>query len=201
MGLKDAVSPTAVRGTLGWVRRCSQMDRHRNPNRAMRNIGLAAIGALATTCAGLLASRSTISSINPIYFNNPESREPRPLPDRTELTDVTYAPNPSFPSIPGDQYYYDRSSPAPASYDAAPSLDTDIVSPPTEPDRLIGDRATDQEGTDEEAAEPNDGDTSATKNSPREEPGIPSQSESASNPAEAEDDTAVLLPPPHQLNY
>ena len=194
------VSPS-VRGTLGSVRRCSGMDRHRNPHRMMRNIGLAAIGALATTCAGLLASRSTISSINPIYFSNPESREPRPLPDHTEFTDVTYAPGPSFPSMPGDQYYYYRSSPAPAFYDAAPSLDTDVVPPPTESERLIGDRATDQEGTDEEATEPEDGDTSAAKNPTGEEPGISSPSESASNPAETEDNAAVLLPPPHQPSY
>lgn len=112
----------------------------------------------------------------------------------------TYAPSPSFPSLPGDQYHYYPSSPVPASYNATPSSDADVISPATDPDRLIRDQAADREVTVQDTIEPEDGSTLAAKDSAQEEPHIALPSESASDLAKAEDDPDALVPPMRQPN-
>ena len=108
----------------------------------MRTVGFAAIGVLATACAGLGASTYTIANINPIYFAGSDSRRAQPSHDDAQPNGLSYASSATFPSPPGGQYYYYRPPPVTASYDAVPPSESADVNPQPEPDR---DRAIDRE--------------------------------------------------------
>lgn len=130
------------------------MDRRRNQHRAVRNMVLTAIGVLVTASVGLGASSYTVSNINPIYFGSLESRRAQPLSNNM---DPAYSTPPSFPSMPGDQYYYYRPPPVTASYDAVPPAETTDVNLPAEPDRSSRNQTVDDEdgavpAADDEAA-------------------------------------------------
>ncbi|THD37993.1 MAG: hypothetical protein E7773_03195 [Sphingomonas sp.] len=123
------------------------MDRPRNPDRALRSLGLGAIGALVTACAGLGASNYTVSNINPIYFSGVESHSPQPFPESGDA-DATLAATTAFPGMPGDQYYYYRPPPVTASYDARASYQTADYDLSAEPARTSRDQPFDNRNRD-----------------------------------------------------
>jgi hypothetical protein len=98
------------------------MSFRRDPRRVVERLGLGAVGFLVAVGIGTGAASYAVSGVDPFYFNGGSSlRSHQPLSDRASAADNMTSTSDTFPSVPGDQYYYYRPPPVTASYDAHPS--------------------------------------------------------------------------------
>lgn len=105
------------------------MSRHLDPRSVVERIGLGAVGLLVAIGAGTGAASYAISGVDPFYFSGGGLRSPRPSFDGTSAPNDAPSSSTTFPSVPGDHYYYYRAPPVTASYDARPRYETTISEP------------------------------------------------------------------------
>lgn len=91
-----------------------------DPRRTVTRLGTAGAGLIVAILAGTAAASYAISGVDPFYFSGVGLRASPAVSNPSPETDVNPQTASTFPSVPGDQYYYYRPPAVTASYDAAP---------------------------------------------------------------------------------